>query len=285
MSLDTRWKLVRKIAAGAEGATELHKSRRTGELVIIKKASSYVIADDIPREVKILQDKLGKHPRILDMMNWEYENDWRIDRRSLLMVYEYCAGGDLSKWCEGGMSESFLWHVFTQLAEALAYLHEGYTRYERSWPPDGWRRVVHCDIKPDNVLLRKPRTSEQPYPDVVLADFGYATLGKEHAQPGHTDYAPPELPKITPKYDVWSLGSTIHEMANGFTPLGKMPRNYPGSEIRWRNDPKARRPKPLSTSYSSRLNRNMMECLEIDRHERVTSLDLFHNLRKERPRH
>ena len=65
--------------------------------------------------------------------------------------------------------ESFLWHVFSALSSAIAYLSEG----------DGssaWNWIVHRDIWPANILVgsRPMSGGEDAYPSIVIADFGSA---------------------------------------------------------------------------------------------------------------
>lgn len=89
-----------------------------------------------------------------------------------------------------------------QMIDAVAYAHE--------------RRIVHCDIKPDNFLL---------FPDnhLRLADFGIAEVVRHTMQgsgAGTLGYVAPEqaMGKTSQKSDVFSLGVTIYEMFSGQLP-------------------------------------------------------------------
>ena len=71
----------------------------------------------------------------------------------MLILTEYCGGGNLNERLRRRSSEdqNSLW--MTQMADALSYLHD--------------KGVVHRDLKPENVLLTA-------YEEVKLADFGLA---------------------------------------------------------------------------------------------------------------
>ena len=71
----------------------------------------------------------------------------------MLILTEYCAGGNLNERLTRPSSDLLNSKWMKQTAEALAYLHSC--------------KVVHRDLKPDNVLLTATE-------DVKLADFGLA---------------------------------------------------------------------------------------------------------------
>ena len=109
-----------------------------------------------PDEVVIHQE-LPPHESIIGYLG--YYEDQPIRKRGSLIL-EYCPFGDLYDFYTRAMkennytcSEAFMWSVYSQLISALALLHRG---IDAQYPQgrDGWRPIVHQDIKFENVLVK-----------------------------------------------------------------------------------------------------------------------------------
>jgi len=103
-----------------------------------------------------------------------------------------------------------------QLLDALAYAHEV--------------RVIHCDIKPDNVILF-------PEGHARLADFGIAKVALRTrtimgSGQGTVGYIAPEQAMGKPSFrsDVFSMGLLIYRMFSGELPAWPFDWPLPGAE-------------------------------------------------------
>ena len=128
------------------------------------------------------------------------------------LVLEFCHGGSVAESMRlrgGPLTESEIRSVLQSIVPALAHLHE--------------HRVVHRDIKCENILLRAEGKA-------VLADLGSAGVGA-HATGvvGTSHWMAPEMAAGRPysnKIDIWSMGITIIEMAEMDTPAMRDENQY-----------------------------------------------------------
>ena len=103
-----------------------------------------------------------------------------------------------------------------QLVEALAYAHE--------------KRIIHCDIKPDNIILFDGER-------VRLADFGVAKVALRTrtiygSGTGTVGYIAPEQAMGKPSFrsDVFSMGLVLYRMFSGQLPEWPFDWPLPGAE-------------------------------------------------------
>jgi serine/threonine protein kinase len=124
------------------------------------------------------------------------------------LILPFAYAGDLLALVttHGALPESSVRTIIFRMLSALAYLHE--------------RRIVHRDVKLENILLMSEDVS-----DSVLCDFGFAVElprgvhSEQHY--GSVDYAAPEIWQKMPyneKVDIWSLGISMFAMLAGELP-------------------------------------------------------------------
>ena len=170
--------------------------------------------------VKLLDARLSADPAIVDRFVRErqvltaYLHPSYVRVRELIageglvaLVMEYVSGWDLRRHVghSVGLQPSVVADVGLGVAEALAAAHDA--------------GVVHCDLKPSNVVLEEP--SGRPR----LTDCRVARLARGYhgrlAWYGDPAYASPEVisggPPV-PATDVYALGLMLYEMLAGTPP-------------------------------------------------------------------
>uniref|UniRef100_A0A183C738 non-specific serine/threonine protein kinase n=1 Tax=Globodera pallida TaxID=36090 RepID=A0A183C738_GLOPA len=200
------FKDLREIGAGAFGTVYYGKEPPSNRDVALKRIK--LTKTDVVKEVNIL--KSFSHPNIVKCF-YSFEEVSRGVKYHVL-VLEYVNGGDLETWLKRKTNdhrllvpEADIWRVFTQIADAVRYIHA--------------RCIIHRDLKPSNVLLTKTDT-------VKLADFGISRQQNAesfaHTVCGTPYYMSPECileQPYTTKTDIWSLGCILYEMATLRSPF------------------------------------------------------------------
>jgi serine/threonine protein kinase len=278
------YSLVKEIGAGGEGQCSLLMRKRDSQLRVVKTVKRPHKYGGKPVEAVVLQGIFpNHHDNIIRLHNYE-----AFGQGSGVQYYfEYANGGDLydlaSRYSAHNtfIPELFIWKVFTQLASALEFLHRGFDRHYGDPKRQG---VVHRDIKPENIFLRLS-ANERSYPDVLLADFGCATFEfATYDRKGTYAWQGPEIPRQTPKGDVYSVGAIIHYLIHLESPLADMPANMPPTrhnQAMWEVAPEARQPRTsIPELYSKELCEFMLVATNLDHNTRIGSTRLSKELNK-----
>ncbi|MFO0714161.1 MAG: protein kinase [Sandaracinus sp.] len=126
------------------------------------------------------------------------------------LAMEWIDGADLGRIlqhaADAPLSVGAMAHVGAEVARALRHAHgdDGTTR------DDGSPAIVHCDVKPSNILVSRSG-------DVKLADFGVAVARLEDHRGGTPRYTAPEVQSggaVTAAADLYSLGGVLGDLAS-----------------------------------------------------------------------
>ena len=274
------YRLIRPLGRGAQGIVSLVQKRSSGEMAVHKTMREYEMADKRwPMEPYVMKTILPESPRLTRLRDsYRLETATRgrgsVANKELVLIYEYCAGGDLQRAVRGRdrIAEDFIWHVFVQVAEALDVMHNR-----------GSEAVMHGDVKPDNVFLEREYRPGHALPGLKLGDFGTAPVG-EYAEGIHVPvWQGPEMPCLSAAGDIWALGAIIHWLGHDEEALIRdPPAGFRGTRKEWVMRPQARKPIPLPRRYSAALNDYMLDCLEWDPRDRISSSELVHGLKRDR---
>ncbi|XP_037606427.1 serine/threonine-protein kinase D3-like isoform X2 [Sebastes umbrosus] len=197
------------LGSGQFGIVYGGKHRKTGRDVAIKIIDKMRFPtkqeSQLRNEVAILQNL--HHPGIVNL-ECMFETPEQV-----FVVMEKLHGDMLEMILSSEKSrlpERLTKFLVTQILVALRHLH--------------FKNVVHCDLKPENVLL----ASADPFPQVKLCDFGFARIIGEksfrRSVVGTPAYLAPEVLRskgYNRSLDMWSVGVIIYVSLSGTFPFNE----------------------------------------------------------------
>jgi len=212
--------------------------RKTGQIVALKDLDRYRFpTNKFLRELRFLLSL--QHPNIVTFRAIEHSNAGRY------LVMDYCEGGTLRTWMESDSPLS--WEQNLKLiTEVLAGLNHAHSR-----------GIVHCDIKPDNILLNlKPGG-----PIARISDFGIARLTQEMMEftdnTGSPAYMAPE--RFYGQYnigsDIYAVGIMLFELLVGDRPFSGSPGELMSAHLNQRVEIPNQVPSDLQQVISTALEK------------------------------
>lgn len=200
------WLLLEELGSGGMGT--VYRARRDGEFTqeaALKLIASGGLSRDIARRFREERQILARleHPSIARLIDGGV-----APGGTPYLVMEFVPGIPINQWCRDrslGVREKL--ELFRRVCAAVEFSHKNL--------------VVHCDLKPANILVTEDGTPK-------LLDFGIAKLLADAGESTGTllramtpDYASPEqvrgLPLNTTS-DIYSLGVVLYELLAGDRP-------------------------------------------------------------------
>ncbi len=197
-TIASRYQVERMLGSGGYGAAYLVHDRNLGTEVVLK-----VLHESVAETARDERNALVglRHDSIVRILSYEPEGPY--------LVLEYVPGTRLSARADDPL-EVVLAHGL-RILQALDYLHA--------------RGLLHCDVKPSNIIRFAEPSAFGPRDRVRLIDFGAVrTVGDPRPLVAYTEeFAPPawnartgepdpEHVRPTAGFDLFCLGRTLQEL-------------------------------------------------------------------------
>ena len=255
--------IVMPLARGGMGGVYLAADARTGARVALKvldpqfAASPEVVARLCAEHALVTR---AHHPGLVEI------HDTRVtDDGVPYLVMEYLDGETLSALAgRGSLELPMILSIGAQVAAALAALHAA--------------GVIHCDVKPENVLVLDAQVAG--WPRVKVIDFGVSCTVDEAPRGGTAIAGTPWCMapeqwhgEPLPASDVYALGCLLYDLTTGVAPfVGSLPELMVAHL-----EQRPARPSWLRAMPAS-LERLILRALAKDPAERPTMADLAADL-------
>lgn len=250
---DEVFDIICKIGRGSYGSVFKSLHKETGKVLAIKQVPVDTDLQEIIKEISIMQQCDSKY--IVKYYGSYFKNT------DLWIVMEYCGAGsvsDIMRLRNKTLNEREIATILYYTLKGLEYLHS--------------RRKIHRDIKAGNILLNNEGHAK-------LADFGVAgqltdTMAKRNTVIGTPYWMAPEVIQeigYDCVADIWSLGITALEMAEGKPPYGDIHPMRAIFMIPTKPPPSFRQPDKWSAEFIDFVSK----CLIKNPEARATAVDLL----------
>ncbi|XP_014259773.1 serine/threonine-protein kinase 3 isoform X2 [Cimex lectularius] len=245
--------IICKLGEGSYGSVYKALHKESGQVLAIKQVPVDTDLQEIIKEISIMQQ--CDSPYVVKYYGSYFKNT------DLWIVMEYCGAGsvsDIMRLRKKTLTEDEIATILCDTLKGLEYLH--------------LRRKIHRDIKAGNILLNTEGHAK-------LADFGVAgqltdTMAKRNTVIGTPFWMAPEVIQeigYDCVADMWSLGITALEMAEGKPPYGDIHPMRAIFMIPTKPPPSFREPDQWSPEFIDFVSR----CLVKNPEERATATEML----------
>jgi eukaryotic-like serine/threonine-protein kinase len=287
-----RYRLEKRLGVGGIGDIFLAMDTLVGQQIALKLLKdTLVISEELRKrfELEVAVSAALKNDHIVRV------SDYGISAEGYpFYVMEYLNGQSLKQLLESErrLSVERTLSIITQVCDGLYHAHEGVTLWRNNATVSQHIKVIHRNLKPDNIFLVPTALGEL----VKILDFGIAKISEDTIDRtkltntflGTCHYASPEQleaeTNIDGRADIYSIGIIIYEMLSGTDPFGLGLNTRKISEISWAmahnsKPAQALRSQPGLSQLPAELEAAVMRCLQKSPSQRFASVsELKHAL-------
>ncbi|KAL7330027.1 hypothetical protein PS15p_205025 [Mucor circinelloides] len=212
LSIRTTNKLIGK---GSQSSIFLAYDQKNPTRQLVCKYTNLKKSQFMPQMTRVYETELSilkgnKHPNVISLVA-----HYKSEQEKFVYLPIYYGDSLYERFKENHsnkqqLNERDATFLIQQLFAGLDYLHD--------------RDIIHCDLKPQNILLSERYTNR---PRLIIADFGHSTYksSKPKTWPeswGTYEYHAPEMVKLqefSNKIDSWAAGMIFYEMLTGKHPF------------------------------------------------------------------
>lgn len=258
------YQVLTRIGNGSSGTVYKAQHPQTGNLVAVKLVDRAVISDAVQRLRFAQECQVSRqldHPHIVRVLDFGLHGD------RAYMIMEFVDGPSLGARLDqgGALPEAEALRIIQQVGQALHWAHQ--------------RRIIHRDVKPDNVLLGADGQAK-------LSDLGLAkdleseqSLTRPNSGLGTPNFMAPEqfegAKDADVRSDLYGLAATLYMMLTA-----ELPFRTPSTDDIMAACQKQRAndiipPRQLVPSLSARVEAAILRALRADPAERFASVNEF----------
>jgi serine/threonine protein kinase len=200
-----RYRLLKKLGKGSfcETFLAIDQDLSLPQNCLIQKFASY--QQNWEQKISIL-GQICQSPQLPDILaSFQIDDDFYL-------VQEFIDGVSLSSLIQsqGSLDEVQIWQVLADVLPILMLIHS--------------HDLIHCDVKPGNLILRNSPSSSLGKNNLVLVDFGTMQLNPVNHQDillGSPEYVAPEQSQGKPVFssDLYSLGLSCLYLLTNISPF------------------------------------------------------------------
>ena len=265
MQISTKFKfeIIEKVnSEGVNSALYIVEDKQLGSRFILKQIDkkNFKELDRYFDESKKVYNL--KHPNIISINTASYDDEY------IYITMPYLRNGSLHNLLNTRyLTVREIIKYSLDFLSAIEYVHN--------------RGVIHCDIKPNNILIDDNNNA-------ILTDFGsalYLNNGKARLKNVYYKHIAPEQctnSLISKKVDIYQIGTTLYRMCNGNVEYDKQAKRY--KDLNSLKIACSRGRFPVRKKYLPHIPKQMIEiiekCININPDERYQDIEeLMKNIR------